>query len=90
MSEEPKLEISPMSQCISSGGRTVNVQIYRLEGESSWILEVEDEFGNSTVWDETFPSEFAALAEAKKTILAERIGSLIGPEDGKGGKNGWK
>ncbi|HTE39466.1 MAG TPA: hypothetical protein VK629_01470 [Steroidobacteraceae bacterium] len=47
MSEEPELEISSMSQHISSGGRTVNVQIYRIVGDPSWVLEVEDEFGNS-------------------------------------------
>lgn len=84
MTEEPQLEISPLSQTISSGGRTVSVEIYRLEGENSWILEVEDEFNNSTVWDDTFETDSAALTEAKKTILAEGINSLIGPEDGKG------
>jgi hypothetical protein len=84
MNEEPKLEISPLSQPISSGGHTVNVEIYRLEGETSWILEVVDEFNNSTVWNETFESDSAALVEAKKTILAEGVKSLIGPENGKG------
>ena len=84
MSEEQQLEISPLSQNISSAGRTVNVEIYRFEGESSWVLEVEDEFNNSTVWDATFESDSAALTEVKKTILAEGIDSLIGPESGKG------
>ncbi len=84
MSKEPELEISPLSQPISSGGRTVDVQIYRLEGEAEWVLEVEDEFGNSTVWEDTFPTESAALVEAKKTILAEGVSALVGPEDGKG------
>lgn len=89
MSTEPELEVSPLSQPISSGGRTVNVQIYRFEGEPEWVLEVEDEFGNSTVWDETFPTEAAALVEAKKTILAEGVSSLVGPEDGKGNSE-WR
>jgi hypothetical protein len=80
MNEEPVLEISPLSQLISSEGRTVNVQIYRLEGEPSWVLEVEDEFNNSTVWDDTFESDAAALAEVKQTILTEGIQSLIGNE----------
>lgn len=89
MNDEPKIELSPLSQEISSGGKTVTVEIYRLEGESSWALEVVDEFNNSTVWDDTFESDAAALIEAKKTILAERVDSLIGPEDGKSdGK--WK
>jgi hypothetical protein len=89
MSKEPKLEVSPLSQPISSGGHTVNVQIYRLEGEAEWALEVEDEFGNSTVWDKTFLKESAALVEAKKTILAEGVSSLVGPEDGEGNRE-WR
>jgi hypothetical protein len=40
MSKEPKLEVSLLSQPISTGGHTVNVQIYRLEGEAGWALEV--------------------------------------------------
>ncbi|MCJ8168877.1 hypothetical protein [Atopomonas sediminilitoris] len=84
MNDEPTLETSPLSQRISSGGRTVSVEIYRLEGETAWVLEVVDEFNNSTVWDDTFQNDSAALIEAKKTILADGINSLIGPEDGKG------
>lgn len=85
MNKEPELKVSPLSQPISSGGHTVSVQIYKLESEPAWVLEVEDEFGNSTVWDETFDSESAALAEAKKAILEEGITSLIGPEGSKSG-----
>jgi hypothetical protein len=89
MTDEPKLELSPLSQEVSSGGRTVNVEIYRLEGDTLWALEVVDEHNNSTVWDDTFETESAALTEAKKTILSEGVNSLVGPEDGK--SNGdWK
>ena len=89
MDKEPKLEVSPLSQDVSSGGKTVSVEIYRLEDETSWTLEVVDEYNNSTVWDDTFETDLAALTEAKKTILAEGVGSLVGPEDAKSdGK--WK
>jgi uncharacterized protein len=89
MNEEPVLEVSKLSQNISSGDKTVSVEIYRLEGETAWMLEVVDEYNNSTVWDDTFETESAALTEAKKTILAEGVNTLVGPEDGKG--NGeWK
>ena len=84
MNEEPALINSPLSQDISSGDRTVSVEIYRLENEKEWALEVVDEFNNSTVWDETFPAESAALTEVKKAILEDGISSLIGPEDGNG------
>ena len=89
MNDEPQIEFSPHSQKISSGNRTVRVAIYRMEGDPQWALEVVDEYNNSTVWDDTFETEMAALTEAKKTILAEGIKSLVGPEDG-GGSGSWK
>lgn len=47
--------------------------------------KVVDEFNNSTVWDDDhFKTDSSALTEAKKTILAEGVSSLVGPESGKG------
>ncbi len=83
MSEEPELEDSPLSGPLTSGGRKVEIQIYRLKGDQAWTLEVVDEYNNSTVWDETFTSDSAALADAKKAILENTVGAFIGPEDGK-------
>ena len=83
MNEEPKLERSSLSQELSEDGHRVDVEIYRLEGEDKWVLEVVDEFGNSTVWDDLFLEDSEALLEVKNTILQEGISSLIGPEDGK-------
>ncbi len=83
MDEEPKLETSPLSQQLSSDGHAVRVEIFRLAGETSWILEVVDEFDNSTVWEDRFDKDSAALTEVKTAISVEGIGSLIGPEDGK-------
>lgn len=83
MNNEPELEESSLSGPVTSGGRTVEVQIYRLVGEPAWTLEVVDEYNNSTVWDDTFASESAAMTEAKKAILQESISSFVGPVDGK-------
>lgn len=81
MEDEPILQISPLSQMISSGGKTVRVEIFKLDDEDEWSLEIEDEFGYSSAWDETFKTETAALTEAKKAILAEGISSFVEPED---------
>ena len=89
MNEDPELEISPLSQKITSGNKTISIEIYRLVGETSWTLEVVDEYNNSTVWDDPFNKDSEALTEAKKTILAEGAGSLVGPADGKGNSE-WK
>ena len=75
--------MSPLSQTISSEGKTVQVDIYE-DGNGGWILEVIDEFNNSTVWDDSFETDSAALTEAKKTILAEGVSPLIRSESGKG------
>lgn len=77
MEEEFDLEVSSLCQELSSGGKCVQVDIYRGNG-SDWHLEVVDEFGNSTVWDDQFPTDQEALDEAKATIKDEGIDSLIG------------
>lgn len=78
MEEEFEIEDSPLSQKIGIGGKAVDVQIYR-GGGSDWHLEVVDEFGNSTVWDDQFKTESEALDEVKAAIEEEGIESLIGP-----------
>lgn len=83
MNYEFEVKMSPLCQTISSGGKTIQVDIYE-DGKGGWILEIVDEFNNSTVWDESFETDSAALTEAKKTLLAEGVGSLIGPESGNG------
>jgi uncharacterized protein len=62
---------------LSRDGTTVDIQIYD-DGKNGWLLEVVDEFGNSTVWNESFPTDNIALAEALNTIDTEGIASVIG------------
>jgi len=70
-------EHSPLGQSLTRDGKTVRVEIYE-DGEGGWLLEMVDQYGNSTVWDEPFQSDRAALDEAIKTIDEEGIDSLIG------------
>lgn len=77
MEEEFELEMSPLCQDLTDNGKTVRVEIYR-GGGSDWHLEVVDEFNNSTVWEDQFPTDAEALAEAKATIKEEGIDVLIG------------
>ena len=46
------------------------------------MLEVFDEFNNSTVWEDAFESDQDALFEIEATISEEGIDCLIGPVDG--------
>ncbi|RZF26119.1 hypothetical protein EVC45_29875 [Paraburkholderia sp. UYCP14C] len=68
---------SPLSQRLARDGTAVEIEIYD-DGEGGWLLEIVDEFGNSTVWDDAFATDSAALAEALNTIDGEGIASVIG------------
>ena len=51
--EDIEIEYSTLSQSLNRDGVEVEIQIYRIEGSGAgWTLEVEDEEGGSTVWDD--------------------------------------
>ncbi len=68
---------SPLCRTVTSDGRTVRADIYTHDN-GGWILEVVDEFNDSTIWDDPFATDQAALDEALRTIREEGIDSLIG------------
>jgi uncharacterized protein len=79
---DPKLIQSALSRIIREDGTEVRIDIYRLE-TTDWSLEVVDETGASTVWDDLFPTDQAALDEALKTIREEGIRTFLsGKTDG--------
>jgi uncharacterized protein len=75
--DEPPLIVSPLSQRIERDATAVDLEIYG-DSKGGWLLEVVDEFGNSTVWDESFATDAAAFAEALNVIDSEGISSVIG------------
>ena len=76
MSELDELVTSSLEREVTRDGITVAICIYRGKDEEGWILEIEDEQGGSTVWNEQFPTDQAALDEAMRTIDAEGIGTF--------------
>ncbi len=79
MDEEYELIKSPLCQALNSNGITVQVDIYE-DGKDGWILEVIDEYNNSTVWDDSFETDESALNEVVQTIKHEGIGVLVNAE----------
>jgi hypothetical protein len=73
----PEIVTSPLSRPVTSGTDTVRVHIYQGD-PGKWLLEVEDKFGNSTVWNDQFDTDQQALDEVMRTIADEGIGSLVG------------
>lgn len=76
MTDDIEIIHSPLTQTHSDAGHSVNIQIYRSHG-SPWILEVEDEQGTSTVWDDPFETDTAALEAAFLAIEKEGIASFV-------------
>lgn len=83
MTDAYEVIMSQLCQKVSSDGKTVQVEIYRGEDDKGWILDVVDEYGNSSVWHKQFKTDNDAFKEALKTIEEEGISSLIGskPDD---------
>lgn len=74
---EPNLVTSSLSQTISRSGVTVEVQIYKLEGGAEWTLEVVNEKGTSTVWDDGFASDDAAYATFLTAVREEGVATFL-------------
>jgi len=62
---------------IEADGKTVKVNVISNDA-GGWLLEVVDEFWNSTTWDEPFESAEAAFEEAAKAVEEEGIDAFIG------------
>lgn len=52
-------------------GISIDIQIYRLEEQDYWTLEVVDSEGGSTVWDDKFATDADAMDEVMRTIKDE-------------------
>lgn len=80
-----ELEFSPLSGLVTRNGITVEGRIYRFaEPDEHWKLEVIDQDGSSTVWDEVFPTDQEAYRVFHRTLDAEGIHSFLddSPSDG--------
>lgn len=68
---EPNLVTSSLSRRVTRDGVMVEIGIYRIETEPGWSLEVVNAAGTSTVWDELFATDDAALAQFERTVSEE-------------------
>lgn len=76
MTEDIEIIYSPLQQTYSADGHSLSIQIYRSHG-APWVLEVVDEHGTSTVWDDLFDTDKAALEAAFLAIEQEGIASFL-------------
>lgn len=80
--EDRELEHSPLSCDVTRHGITVEVLIYRFAGTAdAWTLEVVDERGGSTVWEELFFTDQAAMRAFEKAVEEDGIRSFLLPRE---------
>ena len=68
---------SPLQRTVSRDGVTLCIAIYRGPNDVGWHLELEDHLGGSTVWQEQFATDQAALDAALLAIEQEPIESFV-------------
>ena len=69
--DEPNLIASSKSLRVVVEGHPFSIEIFRLEHEDQWTLEVVDAEGTSHVWDERFDSDREARDTAIKSLEQE-------------------
>ncbi len=74
---DPNLITSSLSREVSRDGVTVQVEIYRIEERPGWALEVINDRGTSTVWDDLFETDDAANAAFEETASAEGMTTFL-------------
>ena len=79
---DPKIIKSPFTGWFTRDGVTVDVHIYRLE-DTDWTLEVIDQQGTSTVWDDLFATDKAAHDEFMRTVEADGMLEFMCSPSGK-------
>jgi hypothetical protein len=75
--DENDLIDSELNQTYTKNGKSVEIHIYRMPN-TSWILEVVDSFGNSTVFDDEFATDSEALSYVIDEIERDGIEGFIG------------
>jgi uncharacterized protein len=82
MDEDIKIIVSPLSRKYVEDNKTVDIKIYdsgeEEPGRTGWVLEIEDEYGNSTVYDDFFKSDKEALEQFLSDVKKEGIDVFIG------------
>ncbi|MFC7521414.1 hypothetical protein ACFQS6_17700 [Xanthomonas populi] len=74
---DPNIVTSSLYGVVTEQGVTVRVNIIRLENEPGWSLEVENEHGTSTVWDDLFATDDAAHVAFRQTVDEEGLRAFL-------------
>lgn len=79
---DPNIIVSPLSGTVTRDGISVDVQIYRLERDPHWALEVINEAGTSSVWDDLFDTDEKAYAAFQQAAEADGMETFLDEDTG--------
>lgn len=74
---DPNIVNSSLTGLVTIDGVTVDVQVYRLEHDPKWPLEVINEAGTSTTWDILFDTDDEVYVAFKLVVEEEGIESFL-------------
>ena len=75
--DEPNIVTSSKSMAVLIDGLRFQIEIYRLETDSTWTLEVVDPENSSHVWEDQFASDRDARDAAIKAIESEGVAAFM-------------
>ncbi|WP_088189959.1 hypothetical protein [Sphingobium sp. Z007] len=70
---QPELIESSLCRSIEQAGVRLTINIVRIATERGWSLEVVNEHGTSTVWDNLFPTDRDADAAFRDVLAQEGV-----------------
>nr|AGU11719.1 hypothetical protein [uncultured organism] len=81
---DPDIIYSDLCRTVTLDGITVELKIYRVEHDPRWALEVVNETGTSTVWDDLFETDTDASEAFLATVQEEGMETFLDDEDDEG------
>lgn len=79
----PEIIFSDLCCEIGMEGHLLTVEIFRLEDEMGWHLEVENEFGTLYIYDDPFIADGLAWRAFRKTVADEGLMAFMSKADRK-------
>lgn len=74
---DPAIIESPLSRTIVHQDIRVELNIFRVEGDFHWAMEVVNAAGTSTVWDDVFDTDEAAYIVFLQTVASEGMVAFV-------------
>ncbi|MDA8587259.1 hypothetical protein N9L47_13530, partial [Rhodobacteraceae bacterium] len=75
--EDPEIIMSDLCADVEVEGHFLTIDIYKSDIDPSWILEVINEFGTSTVFDDPFLADGLAWQQFEKTVKEEGLAAFL-------------